>query len=483
MKKAGILLHISSLPGSMGIGTFGKEAYNFVDFLYYSGQTYWQILPLGPTTYANSPYQSPSIYAGNPLFIDLIQLKDEGLIDELKYFEDNTKVDYEEVISRNRKILDSVKVIKDDFYYDFIKDNNWVYEYASYTVLKRYHHNKPWYLWDIKYRNRNQKALNQFIDENYDAIEKEIYIQYLFYKQWHQLKNYANIQGIKIIGDVPIYVSYDSVEVWSNPEIFQLDENKYPLQVAGVPPDYFSKTGQLWGNPLYDWDYLKQSNYKWWLDRIAYALKLYDVIRIDHFRGFSAYFSIPFGSKDATNGKWIEGPGIDFFKEVVGLYGDERIIAEDLGQYDLKLQELLDYTNFPGMKVLQFELLDPHFKVNLKKIKKNTIVYTGTHDNDTLVGWFNHLSQSTQNKIIKFLKVKSPDNIHLDIIELAYQTKAKIVIIPIQDFLGLDSEYRMNTPGKVDNNWTYRLRKDQLTNKLANNIFAIINKHKRTNTL
>ncbi|HHU56452.1 MAG TPA: 4-alpha-glucanotransferase [Acholeplasmataceae bacterium] len=476
MKKAGILLHISSLPGPFGIGKLGKEAYEFIHFLKEAGQTYWQILPIGPTAFGNSPYQSPSIYAGNPLFIDPRIVQSEGLINDIDYLYDNNKdVDYSKVIAINNKFLNEIKIIITKELNDFVNQNDWLVDYALYNIIKKINNNKPWYLWERALKNRDEKTLKDVKNKYKNEIKKEIFVQYLFYKQWFRFKNYANKLGIKIIGDIPIYVAYDSVEVWKNPQIFILDEEKIPIKVAGVPPDYFSKTGQLWGNPLYDWTYLKINNYQWWIQRIEHAKRLYDIIRIDHFRAFSEYYAIPYGSENAISGKWEEGPGMHFFK----LIDRDNIIAEDLGVYDDKLKNLLKFTRFPGMKVLQFEMPYKSVRKIIKKTPKNTVLYTGTHDNDTIIGWFTNLMPKVKQKIMKDLKINDDKNINWDIINLAYQTKANTVIIPFQDFIGAGSYARMNTPGIIDNNWTYRISEDDVNNLLASKIYNITNEHNR----
>lgn len=471
MKEAGILLHISSLPGGYGIGTLGKEAYYFIDFLKQAGLKYWQILPLGPTGFLNSPYQSPSIYAGNTFFID-------RQIDNPTSLNTN-KVDYQKVITINNNFINNLKPIKNDNYFCFLKNNKWVDDFGLYMLLKKLHNYRPWYEWEDCYKHRKQMKLHELKTKYDDQIEKIIYAQYLFFNQWMQLKKYANQQGIRIIGDLPIYCAYDSVEVWANPHLFQLDEKKRPFKVAGVPPDYFSKEGQLWGNPLYDWTYLELTNYDWWIERINYAMSLFDIIRIDHFRGFSRYYAIPYGHKNAIDGQWEIGPGKKLFAIIKEKFDDERIIAEDLGFHDKMLQELLQYTGYPGMKVLQFEFLRNDFKRKLKQIPSNTVLYTGTHDNDTIMGWFNNLPEKIQKKIYYFFRINNNDNLHWCFLNLALSLQAKLVIIPFQDFLGLDSSARMNIPGTTNNNWKYRARKDQFNKMLAERIYNSLNKHRR----
>lgn len=477
MKKAGILLHISSLPGSFGIGTFGKKAYEFVDFLKRAGQSCWQILPLSPTSFGDSPYQSPSIYAGNPYFIDPL-LVDNDFNPNLFSINDGF-VDYKKQFIVKNSYIRSIKPKLNNDYFVFCKKNKkWLDDYALFNVLKQYHKNKPWQDWAPEYRYRNKNALDLFSINKFEDINRVKYIQYLFYTQWSELKKYANNSGIKIIGDLPIYVAYDSAEVWSHPELFQLDDNLTPIKVAGVPPDYFSDLGQLWGNPLYNWAYMKYDNYQWWIERINFALDIYDLIRMDHFRGFSQYYSIPYGENNAIVGNWEMGPGIDLFKLVKGKFNDDKIIVEDLGIHDDLLQSLLDYTNYPGMKVLQFELININPQKQLDKIKENKIIYTGTHDNETIMGWYNNLPIVIK-KLFKNKLSIDEENINWSFIKLAYQTNAKLVLIPIQDILGLDNNFRMNTPSTITGNWRYRVGDNDLTNELSNKLLFFTSKYDR----
>ena len=364
MRKSGILMPISSLPSKYGIGAFSKEAYDFVDLLKETNQSLWQILPLGPTSYGDSPYQSISTFAGNLYFIDLEELIEEGLLTEKEctscdWGDNEEYIDYGKIYSSRFKILRQAykrsNLENDTDYIKFCKENEyWLKDYALYIAIKNSNESKSWTNWDEDIRLRKVEAINFYEESLKEDIEFYKYTQYLFFKQWNKLKAYANENGISIVGDIPIYVSLDSADSWSNPELFQLDKDGYPTAVAGCPPDYFSKDGQLWGNPLYNWEYNKESNYEWWIKRIEHAFKLYDVVRIDHFRGFDEYYSIPYGDKDAKKGCWKKGPGIDLFNAIKERLGEVNIIAEDLGTLTDSVHQLLKDTNYPGMKVLQF---------------------------------------------------------------------------------------------------------------------------------
>ena len=390
-------MHISSLAEKYGIGSFGKSAYEFADFLKEAGQSYWQILPLGPTSYGDSPYQSFSAFAGNPYFIDLDTLANEGLLKTEDYvdidFGSDEFVDYEKLFTERNKVLhiayENSKGKLTAQIDAFARENSsWLKDYAMYMAIKFEMELRSWQEWDEDIKLRQPEVMATYEKELKDEIDYWIFVQYQFYKQWETLKGYTNSLGIKIIGDIPIYVSADSSDAWANDKLFKLDENKNPISVAGCPPDAFSDDGQLWGNPIYDWDYLEETGYEWWIERLKASLKLYDVIRIDHFRGFESYWQIPFGHKTAKKGKWVKGPGIKLFKAVKEKLGDIDVIAEDLGYMTDKVINFRDKTGYPGMKVLQFafdtrEESDylPH------NYTKNCIVYTGTHDNDTVMGW------------------------------------------------------------------------------------------------
>lgn len=398
-RSSGIIMHIASLPGKYGIGTFGKEAYKFGDFLKKAGQKYWQILPLGPTSFGDSPYQSFSAFAGNPYFIDFDILRQDGFLDESDYYsvnfgESSEDIDYGLIFKEKLRVLkiayEKFKLRQDK---DLIKfqeaEAYWLDDYALYMSIKKHFDLKSWYEWDEDIRLREPEAINRYKILLEDEIGFWKFLQYEFYKQWNNLKAYINNLGIEIIGDMPIYVAEDSADVWGNPEAFLLNKNTLkPLKVAGCPPDIFAATGQLWGNPIYDWCYMGKTDYKWWVDRIRQSLNLYDVLRIDHFKGFESYWSIPYGDLTAENGEWVKGPGIKVFNAIKDELGEVNIIAEDLGTLTEETIKLRNDTGFPGMKILTFgfdsDSSNPFLPHNYEK---NFIVYTGTHDNDTVRGW------------------------------------------------------------------------------------------------
>jgi len=420
-RGSGILLHITSLPSPYGIGAFGKEAYEFVDFLKEAGQSYWQILPLGMTSFGDSPYQSFSAYAGNPYFIDLnilIEagcLKEDELID-IDFGDDEDEVDYEKVFLNRMPILRSAyrRAIKEkrDEIVAFKEENiDWIDDYSLYMTAKTDHDLKSWQEWDEDIKLRKPEAIKYYRNNFEDEINFWVYLQYEFFKQWNSLKKYANDNGIEIIGDIPIYVAEDSADVWANSNLFLLDEELRPTKVAGCPPDAFSETGQLWGNPIYDWDAMEESEFDWWIKRIEANYRLYDIIRIDHFRGFESYWQVPYGDKTAIDGEWIKGPGMKLFNAIKNKLGDISVIAEDLGFLTDEVLKFREESGFPGMKVLQFafdtrEESDylPH------NYDKNCVVYTGTHDNDTADGWFGNANEDDVELSIKYLlsSIRSP---------------------------------------------------------------------------
>lgn len=473
MRRCGILLPVSSLSNKYGIGNFGKCAYDFIDFLSLAKQSYWQVLPLGPTSYGDSPYQSFCAFAGNPYFICLELLKIDGLLEDkdLEISKDDDKIDYEYLYKTRFKVLEKAykSFTRNDEYDKFIFENNhWLNDYALFMSLKKHHNQVSWQEWGLKYKVYNKEVLKKYYQENRDDVDFWKFIQFEFYKQWNNLKNYAHQKGIQIIGDVPIYVALDSSDVWSNANLFQLDKDLKPKKVAGCPPDAFSKTGQLWGNPLYNYKEMEKDGYKWWIKRIASANKLYDVIRIDHFRGFEAYYSIPACSQTAENGKWQKGPGIKLFKKIKEQIKDVRIIAEDLGFLTEKVHELLKTCGFPGMKVLEFafdlksdSLYLPHNHI------KNCVVYTGTHDNMPLRGWFEELTDGEKHFVREYLSLKDDNLICDQMVRVALSSVADLTIIPLQDYLGLGKDARINTPSTNMGNWTYRIKKEYISNELA----------------
>lgn len=480
-RSSGILMHITSLPESYGIGTFGKEAYNFVDFLIKAGQKYWQILPLGPTGEGDSPYQPFSSFAGNPYFIDLDILNLDGILDKsvyenIDFGSDPEKVDYDKIFKNKMKVL---KIAYENFIekynpnVDKFREENklWLEDYALYMALKLKFDLKPWQEWKTDIKLRKKSALTHYKDELKHEIGFWIFLQYEFFKQWTALKSYANRNGIKIIGDIPIYAAADSADTWSNSEVFLLDENKNPIMVSGCPPDAFSKTGQLWGNPIYNWSCLENSGYKWWIERIRKNASLYDVTRIDHFRGFESFWEIPFGEDTAVNGKWVKGPGIKLFDKVKDELGNVSIIAEDLGYLTEDVINFRIAAGYPGMKVLEFafdtrEESDylPH------NYDKNCVVYIGTHDNAPVMGWLKDAGEKDVDFSKKYLKLSKEEGYNWGFIRGALSSVSNLSIIQIQDYLGLGNEARMNIPSTIGGNWQWRVKKEDINAKLAEKI-------------
>lgn len=486
MRASGILLPVASLPSKYGIGAFSKSAYKFIDQLRMAGQKYWQILPIGPTGFGDSPYQLFSTFAGNPYFIDLEKLTEEGLLtteecEECDFGDDPRYIDYGKLYKYRfallRKAYQRSNIDKNIKFYEFASENAyWLDDYALYMAIKDHFGGKSFIEWEEDIRLRKPEGLKKYKEKLKDDIEYHKFIQFLFSSQWSSLKTYANNNGIKIIGDIPIYVAFDSADTWANPELFQLDEDCNPIAVAGCPPDAFAPTGQLWGNPLYNWGYHKKTGYEWWIKRIAYSFKLYDVVRIDHFKGFDEYYSIPFGEKTAVNGHWEKGPGYDFFEALERQLGKLNIIAEDLGFITESTRKLLEKTRYPGMKVLEFAFDSREESDYLPhNYDRNCVVYTGTHDNDTIKGWFNSIPQEDRNFALRYLNNdgKDSDNIHWEFIRLAMQSVADICIIPIQDYLGLGSEGRINIPSTVGSNWRWRLLEGEITDELLMKIKEI----------
>ncbi len=485
MRKAGILMHVSSLASDYGIGTIGKEAYEFVDFLKRSEQRYWQILPLNPTEFGNSPYQSPSVFAGNTLLIDLDELIADGLLyrEELNgifFGADAEKVDYSAVRAYKPELLKKAfaRFHINSEYTKFTTENDyWLAGYALYMALKEHFEGKPWYEWEEDIKNCKPDAVKKYSAALWDKIEFHKFGQYIFFRQWNRLKTYANENGVEIIGDIPIYVALDSADVWTNMNYFQLDKDKKPKNVAGCPPDAFCMDGQLWGNPLYDWKAIKQSGYVWWIHRIKESRKLYDVIRLDHFRGFESYYAIPAEDENAKNGVWEKGPGAAFFKAVKKHVPGVRIIAEDLGHLTDEVYDLLDECGFPGMKILQFAFDpyndNPYLPYNYCE---NCVAYTGTHDNDTLIGWY--ANETNKEFIRDYLNVATDEWVPAAMIRTVLASRAKTAIIPIQDYLG--SGRRMNTPSTAnEENWSYRITKGALHDGIAYNIAHLTKLYKR----
>ncbi len=481
MRSSGILLHISSLPGECGIGKLGKQAYAFADFLKKAGQHYWQILPVSPTSYGDSPYQSFSIHAGNPYFIDLETLESEGLLlpedhRGIDWGEDASTIDYGLIYNKLfdvlRKAYENYKLSKKRGCAKFTKENPWVEDYALFMSLKFANGGKAWYEWERPLKMFEPKAVAKARKSYKDDIGFWKFLQYEYFKQWNALKSYVNSLGIEFIGDIPIYVAYDSVEVWTQPELFYLDENKAPIDVAGCPPDYFAKKGQLWGNPLYRWDVMEQQGYQWWIERLSAAERTYDVVRIDHFRGFESYYTIPYGNEDAVIGEWRKGPGMKLFKAIKSALGEQRIIAEDLGFITKNVAKLLKASGYPGMKVLEFAFDPKGDSVYLPHnfSSPNYVCYTGTHDNETAVGWVRSASREELKFCRDYLNVKRNKDIPWGMIRAAWASTADTAIAQMQDFLELDSTARMNIPSTVGKNWRWRMSPDALTDELAQKI-------------
>lgn len=479
-RAAGILLPITSLPSPYGIGTLGKHAYEFVNFLKLAGQRYWQVLPVGPTSYGDSPYQAFSAFAGNPYMIDLDILCDEGLLEkkdlETLDWHSGRYIDYANMYELRfdvlRKAYKASAHAKSEEYITFCSENSiWLDDYALFMALKGHFNNVEWLKWDEDIRTREPDAVSRYSAMLSDDIDFWKFLQYKFYQQWTNLKEYANHNGVEYIGDIPIYVAMDSADAWANPEQFLMDENRRPYKVAGVPPDYFSKTGQLWGNPLYRWEKMKSDNYSWWRRRMKFASLLYDVIRIDHFIGIVRYYSIDADAETAINGEWKKGPGMELIKAIDEARGSTKMIAEDLGEVVSEVRKVQIASGYPGMKVLQFGFDDtPQNQFLPHNHTQNCIVYTGTHDNNTTRGLIESRSPKKWRFAREYLGVRRTAEIPAAMIRAALGSVAHTAIIPIQDWLGVGAEGRINTPSTLGNNWHWRLLEDELTPVLASKI-------------
>lgn len=491
-RSSGILLSISSLPSEYGIGCFDRAAYDFVDFLSEAGQTYWQILPLGPTGYGDSPYQSFSSFAGNPYFISLDDLIADGLLtkwdcDSSSLYETDDRVDYQKQYENRIPLLKTAynKFTPSEDYLAFCKSAPWLDDYCLFMALKNNFGGRAWTDWEESAKRREPDAIDNYKKELEDEIGFQKFLQFHFYKEWKALKKYANSKGVYIIGDVPIYVALDSADVWKNPELFQLDENGAPTAVAGCPPDAFSPDGQLWGNPLYDWKKHKETDFKWWAKRIGHAFSLYDVVRLDHFRGFAQYYSIPAGHENAAGGKWEKGPSIDLFKALEKHLGKKEFIAEDLGFVTDSVKMLLWGSGFAGMKVLQFAFdsrdENNHNDYLPHNYTENCVAYTGTHDNQTLFSWFDTISNAERDAAIDYLDAAKIEagGLCSRFASAIMQSKAKLCIVPMQDWLHLDDKARMNTPSVFGGNWQWRMKRDALTPQLAEEIRTLTKKYGR----
>jgi 4-alpha-glucanotransferase len=488
-RSSGLLLHITSLPSPYGIGDLGPAAYQFVDFLHQSGHHYWQLLPINPTeaSFNHSPYSSFSAFAGNPLLISPDQLLQEGLLSKedlssIPHFKED-QVDFEEVGSYKLGLLDKAyeNFIEQEKRYtipftEFCEENNeWLEDYALYLTLKN-KYKSYWTQWPKAIRNREDKTIANLKNELAQGIKKEKIIQYLFFSQWQKLADYCHQKEVYLIGDIPFYINHDSVDCWAHSLNFKLDKNRKPTKISGVPPDYFSETGQLWGTPVYDWDKLKENGFDWWVARIGQNLKLYDIVRLDHFRAFSAFWEVPAGEETAINGKWITCPGEEFFQVIRKKFPEMPFIAEDLGLMDDSVYDLLKAFDFPGMKVLQFAF-DENIGENayiLHNHTPNSIVFTGTHDNNTSVGWFNSLEPVEIERLSNYVGQKvNKANVHQILHRLALMSVSALAIVPMQDILGLDEKAIMNRPGTDNGNWTWRMRPKQFPRKKAKTLKAL----------
>jgi 4-alpha-glucanotransferase len=493
-RKSGVLLHPTSLPGPGGIGSFGGECLRFIDALHRAGQTLWQVLPLGPAAYGNSPYSCYSAFAGNPLLIDLEALVQEGdlVLDALDFGFPEEQVDFDRV---QKSKLDLLRRAGEKFLFDsggnpvrneefrrFCDESNWLHDYALFMATKEANGGKSWRQWPDGIALRTNGAIEEYSQKLHSAVDTHKYMQWQFFRQWHKIREYANRSSIVIIGDIPIFVAYDSADVWANPELFHLDEQGGPLVVAGVPPDYFSETGQLWGNPLYNWEVMASRGYKWWIERMRCSLGLYDQVRIDHFRGFEAYWEVPASETTAINGRWVKGPGNEIFDALIKALGPLPILAEDLGVITPEVEALRDGFGFPGMKILQFAFGsgsgNPYLPHNYLP---HAAVYTGTHDNDTILGWFTSISSYEREHILDYLDCDE-SNIVWSLIQTAIASVADISIVPLQDILSLDSRARMNVPGVAVNNWTWRFKSGDVNDAIIGRLRHLTELYGRLST-
>ncbi len=495
-RQSGVLMHISSLPGKYGIGSFGQSAYDFVDFLVRTKQRYWQILPLGTTSYGDSPYQSFSAFAGNTYFIDFDILIEEGLLNEADvkgadFGDDPRKVDYAKIFDARRPIMEKavarfLKAEDLSDYESFVEENAaWLEVFAEYMAIKEHFDNLAWTEWpDEAIRRREAASLASYREKLADKLTYHRVTQYLFFKQWLRLKAYANEHHIEIVGDMPIYVSADSADVWAQPHFFKTDAVGKPTCVAGCPPDEFSETGQLWGNPIYDWEAMDKDGYAWWIERLRESFKIYDIVRIDHFRGFESYWEVPAGSETSASGKWVKGPDYKLFAAVKEALGDLNIIAEDLGFMTDEVIELRERTGFPGMKILQFafnpddESIDsPHLAPN------NSVMYTGTHDNNTVLGWYkDEIDDATRQYMAQYTNRKEYETVPHAMLRTIFASVSFMVIATMQDLLELDSAARMNYPSTIGGNWTWRMTAEELNPIVEGELYSLTKTYRRMNT-
>lgn len=497
-RSSGILLHISSLPGPYGIGDMGSEAFHFIDFLSEAGQSYWQILPLTPTRYeyGNSPYSGPSAFAGNILFISPEELVEDGLLEardfDHQYDFPVGKSDYLIAAELKEHYLDKAyeKFRKENLFQKefqtFCRSNEWLEDYGLYVVLKDQHQEKSWVDWPTELRNRQPEAMAQVKQELADELDQVRFRQFIFFRQWAEVRKYARKKGVKIIGDLPFYVNHDSVDCWANHQYFKLDAQRQPTHVSGVPPDYFSETGQLWGTPVYDWQVLEKDHFSWWVKRLHQNLKLYDVVRIDHFRAFSTYWEVASGEETAINGEWKKAPGYSFFNTLRREFPEMPFIAEDLGDLDNEVHRLREYSGLPGMRVLQFAFGSPDFSSpDLPHHHiTNSIVYTGTHDNNTLRGWYSRLSKDDMKRFASYVgRTPAETEVNEVLIRMALMSVAQVAIIPIQDIINLGEEALMNRPGTAEGNWLWRLKNWRLADKEKQRLRSLARVYSRENKL
>ncbi|WP_035797764.1 4-alpha-glucanotransferase [Butyrivibrio sp. MB2005] len=490
-RESGILMPVFSLASKFGIGCFSREAYEFVDFLEKAAQGYWQVLPLGPTGFGNSPYQPFSAFAGNSYFISLETLIEEGLLtwDDVNgtdFGNDQEKVDYGKLYENRaivlKKAFERFKgAIPDDFKVFKKKESFWLEDYALFRVIKNLQEGKSWLDWPDDLKARDKKALDKVKKDQKDEIEFIFFIQYKFEEQWEKLKKYAHAHKVKIIGDMPFYVAMDSADSWSHPEVFMMDKDLVPTVVAGCPPDAFSPTGQLWGNPIYDWAGLKKDDYSWWVKRIERNRELFDVIRIDHFHGFAEYYAVPYGDETAKNGKQEKGPGMDLFKTLKKKFGELNMIAEDLGNTTEENVKLLEDTGLPGMKVLQYGFTSWDSIYVNHRHTKNSVVYTGTHDNTPTFAWVQEINEGERDFTRRYINSMNTDYgaFVWDIIREAYRSVADLCIVPLQDYLCKGKEARINTPGTAEGNWQWRLTPNFLSEDLARSINLLVSTYSR----
>lgn len=490
MRKSGILMHISSLPGAGGIGSLGKEAYAFADFLEASGMKLWQVLPMGPTGYGESPYQSSSVHAGNPMLISTEKLAADGLLtldpgEEFVPTQDE-QVEFDQVRENKEKLLrkafhQSEKSLLSEIR-QFLRDERWVSDFALFTAVKQHFGGVMWRQWpDEGIKMRRKESLLQYrmmLDED---VRYHVFCQFIFFRQWKEFKAYCNNKGIELFGDMPIYVAEDSADTWTQPEVFQLDKNRAPKRVAGVPPDYFSADGQMWGNPLYRWTYLFFRRYDWWVERMRGMSKLYDIVRVDHFIGFANYYSIPYGAPNARGGKWIVGPGKKLFRRLTKELPNLRVVAEDLGVQSDRVRELLKFVGYPGMKVATFGFGgdadgNQHFPGNWSE---NYVAYTGTHDNDTTAGWIATADESTLKAAKDYLHFDGTDDGVEAFIRCVLSSPCCMAVVPMQDVLHLGSEARMNLPGTIGGNWVWRMKPGAATEDVARHLREMNQEYQR----